>query len=247
MNDEFSKVEDLISIIYEAQIQNAMKDFEETQISAEKAYQLSKDYNLPLYTIDSLLSLMISEMAFEDIDKVQEQLVECDSLLESISEENEDQKLERNANILKMRGIVNSILGNIESTIKYYTSALQMFVDLSYQFDVVELLNDLGESYRLFGNLDKALELFVEGFQMAKDINYEALLPYFANHLGQIYRVRGYLTQALTYYEQGLDYAEVLGHEKYFIVDYSAIGNIYWQQGDPEKALAFLHENFGKK
>ena len=87
--------------------------------------------------------------------------------------------------------MIDFIHGDLEKTIEHYSLALENFQQLEMNFDAVEILNDLGESYRLLGSLDTALVLFEWGYQLAKDINFRSTLPYFANNIGQIYRVRG--------------------------------------------------------
>ena len=43
------------------------------------------------------------------------------------------------------------IHGDLEKTIEHYSLALENFQQLEMNFDAVEILNDLGESYRLLG------------------------------------------------------------------------------------------------
>ena len=79
-------------IIREAAIQNQLKDYEAAQISGQKAYNLSKNLQLPLYTFDALKNLAISDTAIDGIDRLPKRINEMNSVLNSLQDLQEDMK-----------------------------------------------------------------------------------------------------------------------------------------------------------
>ena len=101
---ELTPEEDLLCILLEAAIQNQLKDYEEAQISGQKAYNLSKNLQLPLYTFDALKNLAISDTAIDGIDRLPKRINEMNSVLNSLQDLQEDEKIERVAFLNKLQG-----------------------------------------------------------------------------------------------------------------------------------------------
>ena len=148
---ELTPEEDLLCILLEAAIQNQLKDYEEAQISGQKAYNLSKNLQLPLYTFDALKNLAISDTAIDGIDQLPKRINEMNSVLNSLQNLQEDEKIERVAFLNKLQGMIDFIHGDLEKTIEHYSLALENFQQLEMNFDAVEILNDLGEELSAFG------------------------------------------------------------------------------------------------
>jgi len=189
-----------------------MGKFQESLKTAEQAYQESKRRNNPLFLIDSITSKFFSSVMLGRLESSREDVILCEKLLESITEESPHEINLRKGYFLVMKAYLIIREGKIDKGIELIKKSLAILENYSVTANMLIgiSLSDLGMSYSVKGELDLALDYWKKYLDLLKGTTpiTNTMKGVVYNYIGGIYFQRGDLDQAIRYFQKSLEMME---------------------------------------
>ncbi|MHA2123834.1 MAG: tetratricopeptide repeat protein [Promethearchaeota archaeon] len=178
---------------------------------AEQDYQEIKRQDKPLFLVDSIFNKFLVRLVWGRYNKVLEDVLLCEKLLESCKNEPPFEVEIRKGFFLFMKGFFLHWEARIDENIELHTKCLDIIKNYELTLSLIPFtLFVLGETYLAKGELDLALDFLNRsldhskaGTSAIKHIN-----GITNHHIGSIYYQKNALDEAIEYYKRALDILE---------------------------------------
>jgi len=149
----------------------------------------------------------------------------------------------RSAKSLLLIGQVQSASGFDDSSIVTYRRSLELFEKTNNQFEIGNVLSNIGSSYLNIGNYDSSEYYYNKALIVKKRISDQKGIVSAINNLGAIFYHKGLYTKALEYYFNALSLIDPSKDKNLLSSTLNNIGGVFWNQGDYQKALDYFHKS----
>ncbi len=220
--------------------------FQESLKIAEQDYQESEKQNKPLFLIDSIYTKWNILFALGRVPETWEDVVLCEKLLKSVSEDPPTEVEMRIGFFYYMRGYFFFWEHNYDNALEYHRKSLSIFEKDDNPL-VPSILCILGHSYANKGDLELALNYHVQSVEIFKSrfpnsTMVKWLIAGSYDSIGSIYYQQGNLDIALEYYEKSIEIWEQLNSPIYVCVVYYNLIRTLLAKNSPEQAKEYLHQ-----
>ncbi len=147
------------------------------------------------------------------------------------------------ADLLSLKGIIESRKSNYEVGLDYFQKSLKIFESLGNKKGIASSYNSIGLVHLQQSNNKEALIYLKKSFAIYEEMgNKNKLVAGYLN-LGNIYSKTGSYTEAISFYKKSLALSKEIDHEYGVPYALTNLGQIYAEQGNI--ALALDHYNQG--
>ncbi|WP_299097554.1 tetratricopeptide repeat protein [Winogradskyella sp.] len=161
---------------------------------------------------------------------------------ESISEELDYTK--GKANILSLKGILESRKSNYKVGLNYFKESLKLFESINDKRGIASSYNSIGVNHLLRSNNNEALNYLEKALKLYQDLgDKEQLVAGYLN-IGNIYAKTGAYPKAISYYKKTLKLSKEINHEYGTPYALNGLGHIYSDQGNYHQALEYYHQAY---
>ena len=223
-----------------------MGRFQECLKIAEEDYQESRNQNKPLFLIDSIWSKWIILFMLGRQSEAWEDVVLCEKLLQSVSQESPFEVKLRKGFYYFIKGYWFYWEKKYDKAIELYKKCLVIFnkYDLSLGM-AIYTLSALGLSYTEKGELNLALKSFKESLDHFKGVSVVAYIVNGATYhnIGKINFQKGDIDQAIEYYEKSLEILEQYQNPiaiTWVGINYDSLIQVFLYKKSPEDAQEYL-------
>ena len=231
----------LLCFLFKSSLLINLSQFDEGFKSAEKAYQMSKELGLEIYSVDASILMSKALARLQKLDESLDVILQGESLLKNIPQISQKELRQREASLAVVKGYVFFHKGDGDSSLKYFKQSLTLREEFGKKKEIIESLGYIGNVYLFYkGNLDLALKTAERCQALIEDVNVKSVrFPLTMNlfNLGNIYMEKGELDLALKYYKECLLILEELNDNEYIAAALSNISMIYWNKGEIEQSL----------
>jgi tetratricopeptide (TPR) repeat protein len=142
-------------------------------------------------------------------------------------------------------GLVHLHMGNIESAIKCFQHASQLFRQFKDRAGEARSWGNLGLAYKEHGEIKWAIEAYENALLIVEEINDRRYMARILGNLGSAYSILGEYARAIEYYRDNYRIAEELGDLRGQAGALSNISLVYVATRDYPRALRFAQYFFG--
>lgn len=161
---------------------------------------------------------------------------------ESISEELDYTK--GKANILSLKGILESRKSNYKVGLNYFKESLKLFESINDKRGIASSYNSIGVNHLLRSNNNEALNYLEKALKLYQELgDKEQLVAGYLN-IGNIYAKTGAYPKAISYYKKTLKLSKEINHEYGTPYALNGLGHIYSDQGNYHQALEYYHQAY---
>ena len=146
------------------------------------------------------------------------------------------------ANILSLKGIVESRKANYEKGLDYFYQSLEIFESLNDIKGIASSYNSIGVNYLQQSKNNDAIIYLKKSFKIYEEINDKNKLVAGSLNLGSIHSKMGKYPEAISFFEQALRLSKEINHEYGLPYSLSNLGHIYSEQGNHPLALEYYNE-----
>lgn len=218
-----------------------LSQFEEGFKFAEKAYQMSKELRLDIYSIDAVILMGNALMRLQKLDDALDKILQGERLLKSITQISQNELIKREASLAVVKSIIFFYKGDGDKTLKYMKQSLTLRETLGNKKEIIESLSYIGNIYTWYkGDLDLGLKAAERCQALVEEVNVKSVrFPLALNliNFGNIYFQKGLLDRALKYYKDSLSIFEELNDNEFIAAALANISNIYLERGEIEQSL----------
>jgi len=216
---------------------------------AEQDYEENRNQNISLFLIDSIFLKFGNQFMLARGFKTWEDVVLCEKLLKSVSEEPPFEVELREGFYYYMRGYFYFWERNLDKAMEYQKRALVILE--KYDFDktlIPSILNLLGHIYANKGELENALKYHMQSIEyyqtrFSNSIVGKLLIASSDYSLGDISYQQGNLETALAYHEKSIKSWEQYTHSMavYWVgINYDSMIRAFLYKNSPEEAQKYL-------
>ena len=134
-------------------------------------------------------------------------------------------------------GVTYQSLGQIESSIEYYQTALSIVREFDDRHDEGVHLGNLGLAYAALGRLEQATECYQVALEIAREIGNRRSEGTYMGSLANVYANLGRYEHALEYFMQSLAIAREIGDRRGESEHLGNLGRIYFNLSQYEQAI----------
>ncbi len=146
--------------------------------------------------------------------------------------------------MIMCQGISFDQIGDYDSAIIMYDSALLMAKKLGLKGDEGNIYNNYSIVYSVLGQLEESISYSMKALETFESIGDSARLAMVYNNLGSRYSEMGMEEQAIQYYEMAIVINEHFGDTRSLVKNYGNIGTVYSKLDEHEKALEYYTKAF---
>ncbi|MHA1729154.1 MAG: tetratricopeptide repeat protein [Promethearchaeota archaeon] len=150
------------------------------------------------------------------IDEALELGKQAENLLKSLDEKTSANLIKKEMNLVYSASLIHLYRGELDESLKYCFRSLE-FNDLQ-KLTKINVLNNIGEIYRIKGNLKEALDYSKQSLELSKKINNKPHIAELLWRVGEIHRMGGNLDAAIKHMEESLSLSDEV-NEKNNIVN----------------------------
>ncbi len=226
-------------LFYMGRVQECLKIVEEN-------YQESRKQNKPLLIIDSIFLKWQIMVLLGRAPKLWEDVVSCEKLLKSASQEPPYEVKLREGYLFFMKGYFHYWEHNYDKAIKHHKKCLEIFKNYYISLSIVpHVLNILGGSYTFKGELDLALKYNEESLALYKGSSLITKMGRAGLYqfIGTIFFQKGDLDQAIEYLKKSLKIFEQTTPGLWVAwvsVDYTSLIKVFLYKDSPDEAQEYL-------
>ena len=144
------------------------------------------------------------------------------------------------ADVLQMKGILESRKSNYANSDTYFTKALEIYSKLKDEKGISSINNALGINYYKQALLDEALVYFNKSIAYNEKTNNKFNLISGLLNTGNIYADIGEYTKAINNYQEVIKLSKEVGHKLGLNYAQNNLGNVYESQGNYLKAMSLF-------
>jgi class 3 adenylate cyclase/Tfp pilus assembly protein PilF len=141
--------------------------------------------------------------------------------------------------LIMYQGISFDLIGNYDSALIMYDSALTMAKKLGRKVDEGNIYNNYSIVYSVLGQLEESVHYSMKALQTFESIGDSARMAKVYNNLGSRYSDMNMENQAIQYYEMAIEINERFENANGLAKNYGNIGTIYSKLNDHKKALEY--------
>lgn len=224
--------------ILKCKMLNEKGRYKETILCAQEVIKYHKSHDPSFITIDAYLEIGKALWRLGKLDESLQIITNAQKILNVLTVE-KNLKIEREAYIFKLFGVVNWTRGNLNASLNYSSKALEGFETVGNKEEIAHVINNLGVVYQDQGEYDLALEHYEKSLKIRQQIGKKIGIAIALNNLGVVYQEKGQLDKALDYYQQSLKIRQELGNENFISTSLNNIGEIYQLKGQINVALDY--------
>ena len=161
---------------------------------------------------------------------------------ETISEELDYTK--GKANILSLKGIVESRKSNYDLGLSYFQESLKLFESINDKKGIASSYNSIGVNYLLRSKNNEALNYLEKSLKLYEELGDKDQLVAGYLNIGNIYAKTGVYPKAIIYYKKTLKLSKEISHEYGTPYALNGLGHIYSDQGNYHQALEYYHQAY---
>jgi len=229
-----------------------MGKFQESLRIIEQDYQESKSQNNLLFFIDSIflkfiILFLLGGNWWAKLGEIREEVVSCEKLFKSVSEEPPSEVEMREGSLYYMKGYFFYWEGNLDKAIENHKKSLAIFKNYDILLGFIrDNLHMLGVFYGDKGELDLALDFHKKSLDLFKRSTIITKLQKGVtyNSIGNIYFQKSDLDQAIEYFEksrkimeQNTDYSSILWSGN----SYDSLIKVFLSKGSHKEAQEWLN------
>ncbi|MCK4382842.1 MAG: tetratricopeptide repeat protein [Candidatus Lokiarchaeota archaeon] len=218
-----------------------LSQFEEGFKFAEKAYQMSKELRLDIYSVNALILMGNALVRLQKLDDALDIILQGERLLKSRTQISQNELMQREASLAVVKSIIFFYKGDGDNALKYMKQSLTLRETLGNKKEIIESLGYIGNVYTFYKcDLDLGLKAAERCQALVEEVNVKSVrFPLALNliNFGNIYFQKGLLDRALKYYKDSLSILEELKDNEYRAAALANISNVYLEQGKIEQFL----------
>lgn len=134
-------------------------------------------------------------------------------------------------------GIIYSDKGNNEEALKYYSSALKIFIEINDKKGIGNVYNNIGNCYDNQSNNSEALKNYFASLKIREEAGDKKGIAGSYNNIGLIYFNQGNYPEALKNYFASLKMVESIDDKRGIAAALNNIGLVYTNQSNYSEAL----------
>ncbi|MDP8256825.1 MAG: tetratricopeptide repeat protein [Candidatus Alcyoniella australis] len=139
-------------------------------------------------------------------------------------------------------GMIHHDRGNLDSALKQYQQAQEIFDELGAKREQAAVLHQIGRIHELRGDLDAALKQYQQSIKIEKELGNKAGVAQSLHQIGMIHQDRGDLDAALEHYQQSLEIEISLGNQLGIGQSYDTIGPLLFEMGKKDEGLKLVQQ-----
>ncbi len=151
------------------------------------------------------------------------------------------------AQILSLKGIMESRKSNFDLGLSYFKNSLKLFESLKDTLGIASSYNSIGVNYLLKSNNNEALIYLEKSLKIYETLDAKEQLVGAHLNIANIYAKTGSYSKAISNYEKTLKISKAINHEYGTPYALNGLGHVYSEQGKHHKALEAFHLSFDYK
>ncbi len=176
-----------------------------------------------------------------DIEKSKQHVEKAYEFLVSSSID-EEEKIRKEAVLLKWRGNICWQESDVNGALDCYVQSFQLARDIQDDELLAETLNNIGLAQFMKGNFNDALEYYKQSAEISQKMNHISLLITTLSNIGEVYRYQGNLKRAKRLYEEALGYAKSIEHPHFTSRALYNLGLIKYENEKSRDAIVHIEE-----
>jgi len=206
--------------------------------SVKKILDLSRKNNLIEFEISSYLTIAELYAYLGKLEITIQNLEMAEILLERDKNKINDRK-EKQAILLKIRGNLALDRKEHEEARKYYEKSLKLFKKLEKHVYEAELLSNMGILFQSKGEYKKALKNYEKSKDIYLKLDNARGIGACENNIGEIFRILGRYNEAISHYKETLKIGEETGNKQLVCYSLHNLGMVAHLQGELKQAEEF--------
>ncbi len=185
---------------------------------------------------------LLYDLAFslynKDIDLTNQYIDEGETISEELD------YIKGKANILSLKGILESRKSNYDLGLSYFQESFKLFESLNDKNGIASSYNSIGVNYLLRSNNNEALIYLEKSLKLYEELEDKNQLVAGYLNIGNIYAKTGAYPKAISYYKKTLKLSKEISHEYGTPYALNGLGHIYSDQGNYYQALEYYHQAY---
>ena len=145
--------------------------------------------------------------------------------------------------ILTNLGTVESYLGKLDFTIKFYNQSLEIFIEIGAVQGKANSLCNLGTAYSSLGEYQRAIEFHQQSLKIQQEIGDVQGKAASLMGLGNAYNSLGEYQKAIDFHQQSLAIKQEIGDVQGKAASLNNLGSAYNSLGEYQKAIDFYQQS----
>ncbi len=187
---------------------------------------------------DTIILVAETLIFMGDFKEALDLIIEIESVLEKILEQNSREYKLRKAQLLRMKGICNRATGDQEATEENLNASLSLSKEIENELETAKTIDRIA-MYIYHNNLKKATKLLKQSLDIRKSIGNKFYMAQTLNRLGIIYSNKGHIDESLAYYVNSYEISKDYENKDFSAITSMNIGNIYQQKGMLNSSLDY--------
>ncbi|MCE7737519.1 MAG: hypothetical protein GPJ54_21695 [Candidatus Heimdallarchaeota archaeon] len=203
----------------------------------KEVFKEAHEINSLKHELGILVQLAHTSIITNQMDQASQYISEFDSFWKESLDEEKKEFNEWEGYIYHVKGIVNSLKGEIEQAIENSEKSLQIQNSVENSLEILATLNNLSLGYLTIGDYNKGEEYAKQQLVQAEELGQQPSLTFAFNNLGHFEEVKGEYDLALDYYTKALYVANEFNLGFSIGSSRRSIGFVHYLKGEYELAF----------
>lgn len=238
----FTDITQIRIFLLKGTVLNLQGQYEGALKLSKQALEGGKGLDEPLIVVDALIIQEEVLWKLGRLDESYEAIEQGLQELTKIKNDSKTEKIQREAYLIRHKGIIFLLRGDLNQGIEYQFQSLKLYERIGDKQEIAACLSNIGRTSAFKGELDLALEHMQRSFDLAKEVDNKHDIAYYMGNIAYIYYLRGDLDQSIDYSHRLLSTLEEIGSKQdyaYSIAIFHLI-LLYTDRGDLNQARYYL-------